>query len=80
MGLFWWLLGVAIVAIWVLSIIDIVRKRHVRSGGATAAWIIVVLVFPIVGTLIYYMVNAGGAGPRGTTSSDEELRPTPRRF
>jgi hypothetical protein len=39
--------------------------------------IIAVLIFPVVGTIVYFLVNGAGVGegpPR------DEIRPTPRRF
>ena len=63
MAWFWWLFGVLIVMLWVFTIIDIVRRRQSRSGAQTAAWILLVLIIPVVGTIIYFMVN-GAAGPR----------------
>jgi uncharacterized membrane protein len=38
MAWFWWLFGVLIVMLWVFTIVDIIRRRHSRSGGQTAAW------------------------------------------
>ncbi len=68
MAWFWWLFGVLIVMLWVFTIVDIIRRRHSRSGGQTAAWILIVLILPVVGTVIYFLVNgAPGAGaPRDT--------------
>jgi hypothetical protein len=63
---FWWLLIVFIVALWVATIVDIVRRRHSRSAGKTAAWILLVLILPVVGTVVYFVVNGAGgpAAPR----------------
>lgn len=66
MAWFWWLLGVFILILWVFTIVDIVRRRHSRSAGQTAAWTLLVLILPVVGTIIYFMVNgaAGSSAPR----------------
>ena len=66
MAWFWWLLGVFILILWVFTIVDIVRRRHSRSAGQTAAWTLLVLILPVVGTVIYFMVNgaAGSSAPR----------------
>jgi hypothetical protein len=59
---FLWLLGVLVLVMWIVAIVSIIQRRHEMSGGKLAAWIIIVLVFPVVGTLIYFLVN-------GATSS-----------
>lgn len=60
---FWWVVGVIVVIAWVVAVVDIVRKRHLRSGPQTAAWILLVIIIPIIGTVTYFAVNRGpGAG------------------
>jgi type VI protein secretion system component VasK len=61
---FWWLLGVFIVALWIFTIVDIIRRRHTRPGSTTAAWILLVLIIPVVGTVIYFLVNGAPGGAR----------------
>jgi hypothetical protein len=63
MAWFWWLLGIFIVILWVVTIVDIIRRRHERSGAKTAAWILIVVIFPVIGTLVYFLVNGVGGGP-----------------
>lgn len=63
MGGFWWAIGVIVVILWVVAIVDIVRKRHLRTGAQTAAWILLVIIIPVIGTIAYFLVNgAFGAG------------------
>jgi hypothetical protein len=69
MAWFWWLLVALIVVLWVATIVDIVRRRHSRSGGRTAAWIVAVLVFPVLGTIAYFLVNGAG-GPVAPRDAD----------
>jgi Phospholipase_D-nuclease N-terminal len=76
MSWFWWLIGVIIVALWVVTIVDIVRRRHQRTAAKTAAWVIAVIVFPVGGTIVYFLVNGAG-GNEGAPRGD--MRPTPRR-
>ena len=47
MGLLWTLIGVVVLLIVVLTIVDIVR-RHL-GAGATTAWILIVIIVPIIG-------------------------------
>ncbi|HSL65304.1 MAG TPA: PLD nuclease N-terminal domain-containing protein [Gaiellaceae bacterium] len=56
--LFGSLLGALIVIAWIVALIHIVRRRHTRTLAATTAWILVVLILPVVGTIAYFLVNA----------------------
>lgn len=69
MSWFWWLLFIFVAIIWVATIVDIIRRRHERSGGKTAAWILIVLIFPVLGSIIYFLVNGAG-GPAAPRDAD----------
>jgi hypothetical protein len=69
MAWFWWLLVISVVVIWVFTIVDIIRRRHSRSASKTAAWILIVLVFPILGSIVYFLVN-GAAEPGAPRDTD----------
>jgi hypothetical protein len=47
-----WFIAIPVVIVWVIGIVDILRGP--MSGGAKAGWIVLVLVLPIVGTIIYF--------------------------
>jgi hypothetical protein len=68
MAWFWWLLGVFVVVIWIFTVVDIIRRRHERTGVKTAAWILLVIILPVIGSLTYFLVNGapGGSAPRDT--------------
>jgi type VI protein secretion system component VasK len=68
MAWFWWLIGVFVLIIWVLTIFDIIKRRHERPGAKTAAWVLLVLILPVLGSITYFLVNgaAGGGAPRDT--------------
>lgn len=78
MSWFWWLFGVMIVAFWVVSVVDIIRRRHSRSGRKTAAWLLIVLIFPVLGTIVYFLVN--GAGEPGAPRDPDVMRTTGERY
>jgi hypothetical protein len=69
MAWFWWLLGVFVVVIWVATIVDIIRRRHSRTGASTAAWILLVIILPVLGSIVYFLVN-GAAGPSAPRDLD----------
>lgn len=52
----WWLGAVAIVA-WVVAIVDMVRRRAELSRGQLAAWLLVVIILPVLGTILYFVVG-----------------------
>jgi hypothetical protein len=78
MAWFWWLLGIFIVVIWVATIVDIIRRRHSRPGVKTAAWVLTIIILPVVGTVVYFLVN-GAAGPSAPRDADLE-RLSSRRY
>jgi hypothetical protein len=67
---FLWLLGVLVLVMWIVAIVSIIQRRHEMSGGKLAAWLIIVIVFPVVGTLIYFLIN----GPTGSGAPREPDR------
>ena len=64
MAWFWWLVGVVVVVVWIATIVNIIQRRHTFSTAAVAAWLIIVLVLPVVGTLAYLLVNGTASGGR----------------
>jgi hypothetical protein len=61
MAWFWWLLGLIVLVMWIAAIVNLIQRRHTISGGKLAAWLIIILVFPVLGTLIYFLVNGASA-------------------
>ena len=59
MGLVWSLIGFVVLIIVVLTIVDIVR-RHL-GAGATTAWILIVIIVPIIGSIIYWAMRKPSA-------------------
>jgi uncharacterized PurR-regulated membrane protein YhhQ (DUF165 family) len=54
-----WIIVFCIVAlVWVFSVVDIVRQHY--PGRTTVAWIALVLILPIVGSIIYWFVRKPG--------------------
>jgi Phospholipase_D-nuclease N-terminal len=48
-------LGVALLVIWTITIWDIVRSH--LGGGKTAAWLLIVIVLPFVGSILYWVMR-----------------------
>ena len=48
---------VAWILVWFLVAVRIFRRRDLSAGGK-ALWIVVILVFPLVGLLVYFLWDA----------------------
>ena len=59
----WVFILIPFAVVWALGIVDIVRRP--LSPAQTAGWILVVVLLPLIGTLIYFL-------PRKPT--EEEMR------
>jgi hypothetical protein len=55
-GWLWWVGAIVIVA-WVFALVDIVRGRARFTRGQLAAWLLIVVILPIVGTILYFAVG-----------------------
>jgi Phospholipase_D-nuclease N-terminal len=55
-GWLWWVGALAIVA-WFVALVDIIRGRERFSRGQLAAWILIVIILPVIGTILYFVVG-----------------------
>ena len=82
----WWffggLFGLIVLILWIVALVNIVKRRHDRSTGTTAAWLIIVLIFPIIGTIAYFIANGvgGPAGPDIAAADPDRVPPAGRAF
>jgi phospholipase D-like protein len=51
----WVFILLPLIVVWVIGLVDIVRRPLSRK--ATAAWIVIVLLFPFIGTLVYFLLR-----------------------
>jgi hypothetical protein len=56
MGWLWWVGAIAIVA-WVVALVDIIRGRHRFTTVQLFAWILMIIILPVVGTILYFVVG-----------------------
>jgi len=65
-GLFWWIVIIVVVIplliVYGLTIWDIFTRPE-RSILARLAWLVLVLILPFLGTLIYILAFGGHLGP-----------------
>jgi uncharacterized membrane protein len=55
--------------IWVLAVVDILRRRDLRTSSKVL-WALAVLLVPIVGVLAYLIAHPGDARPYAAADSD----------
>jgi hypothetical protein len=47
----------AIVIVWICGMVDLMTKRPDLDGKHRAAWILIIVLFPLAGTLAYFIVR-----------------------
>jgi Phospholipase_D-nuclease N-terminal len=52
-----WILGVVSVILAIGALVSVFRNEDF-SGGAKAMWVVVILIFPLFGSLIYFGVRS----------------------
>jgi hypothetical protein len=51
----WATIGIALVIVWVISVVDIIR-RHL-GAKQTSAWLLIVVLLPFVGAVAYWVMR-----------------------
>jgi hypothetical protein len=51
----WVVIAAAVAVVWLLGIIDIIKRR--LDAKHTAAWLLIVLLLPILGTILYWVLR-----------------------
>src|SRR4030095_414455 len=51
-----WLLMLLVVIVSIAAIVDAVRRRDL-TGGAKALWIVLIVILPLIGTIIYVIAR-----------------------
>ena len=60
MTVIWVTVGVALVIVWAITIVDVIR-RHL-GAQRTAAWLLIVIILPFVGSLLYWLLRKPESG------------------
>jgi hypothetical protein len=53
-------IGLAVIVIWAITIWDIFRSH--LGAGKTAAWLLIVILLPLVGSALYWFLRKPQAG------------------
>jgi type VI protein secretion system component VasK len=72
MSFIWWMLLMAVVIVWAISLFDIFR-RHL-GASRTAAWVLLVLILPLVGSMIYWALRKPEPGDAQRTADAQRDR------
>lgn len=62
---------------WIILVFHVmydIFRSHDLSGAGKASWIIVILIFPLVGSLIYVVVRGGSMHERDLRASQMNQR------
>ena len=57
MDWFWWLIGVVTIVAWAIALADMVQRRTALTRGKLAAWVLIVVIFPVLGTILYFAIG-----------------------
>ena len=58
--MFWIIVTPFVIALAVVTIVDIVRHHYGR--WQTAAWVLVVICLPLIGSIVYWVARKAGPG------------------
>lgn len=51
------LLGILHLVLWIIAAVEILSSR--KSPGEKILWVLVILLLPLVGLIIYYVIGRG---------------------
>ena len=72
MSLIWWTIAVAVVIVWAITVVDLVR-RHL-GAKRTTAWLLIVIILPFVGAVLYWALRKPEPGELERSADGERDR------
>lgn len=76
MGFIWGLIAVILAVVVLVSIYDVVRRP--LSGGKTAAWILLIVILPFIGSMLYWGLRRPTPEELGrAVDAEHDLQHTP---
>jgi len=63
-----WFAGIVILVIAIMAIVDAIRRSDL-SGGSKALWVILILIVPLIGTIVYMIARPSGGVTYGRGSA-----------
>jgi hypothetical protein len=58
--LIWITIAIAVAIAWVIGVVDIFRRR--LGAKHTVAWLLIVLILPVLGTILYWVLREPDPG------------------
>ena len=65
MSLLWGIVAVVVAVVWLVTVSDLVR-RHLGTKR-TVAWLLIVLIVPLIGAALYWVLRGPEPGAVGGT-------------
>ena len=75
LGLFWTMLWIFIFVAWIFLLIRVfadIFRSHDMGGWGKALWCILIIIFPILGTLIYLIARGRGMTERDMAIAQQQ--------
>ena len=63
MSLLWGVTAVVVAIVWLVTVSDLVRRHLGRNK--TVAWLLIVLILPLVGSALYWVLRGQETEPVG---------------
>jgi uncharacterized membrane protein YoaK (UPF0700 family) len=52
-----WFLGAVAAVAWIVAVVDMIRRRAELSRVQLVAWILIVIILPVLGTILYFVIG-----------------------
>jgi hypothetical protein len=62
-------LGVVVIVLWVIALVDLFRRWNELDRRQHSAWLLLIVLLPIVGSLLYLTQRPGSRGEHPPRSS-----------
>jgi hypothetical protein len=72
MSIIWVTIGVALVIVWVITVVDIIR-RHL-GAKRTSAWLLIIVLLPFAGALAYWVLRKPEPGDAARVAAAQRDR------
>jgi len=79
LSLFWTMLWFFLFVVWIFAVFSVLAdifRSHDMGGWAKALWVLLVIVFPLLGVLIYLIVNHDGMADRNISQMQAQQAKT----